>query len=223
MGLTIAVEPGRRACADSVVGFVAAADGFTEWELLGASRCHGWTRLDVVVHVLAGWQEMLGGFVSPVAAEPTVDAASYWSAFADEFGSDDPIPTLMAQRRRTAVYSRPASARIQLHDVADALLRGIDAFADRQCTWQGHVFAPGDFMAIWAVENVIHQLDLLSDQPVPTEALHMARQTVEALVGEPFAASMPDLSDEAAVLIGSGRLPVPEALAGLATRLPALS
>ena len=33
---------------------------------------------------------MPAGMVSVVDAEPTVDAASYWSAFAAMFGSEDP-------------------------------------------------------------------------------------------------------------------------------------
>ncbi len=41
----------------------------------------GWSRLDVVTHVVAGWYEMLGGMVSPVESEPLVDAATYWSTF----------------------------------------------------------------------------------------------------------------------------------------------
>ena len=60
------------AFADSVEAFVRAVDGFDEHALLGASRCHGWTRLDVVVHTIGGWQEMLGGMVSVVDDETTV-------------------------------------------------------------------------------------------------------------------------------------------------------
>src|SRR5690242_12381507 len=124
MALTVDLQTGRTAFVDSVRGFLDAADSFDEWALLGASRCHGWTRLDVGVHVLAGWQEMLGGLVSPVADAPTVDAASYWPAFDEQDADPDPVVALMAQRRRTAAYLRPGSAREQLHDVAEAVLRG---------------------------------------------------------------------------------------------------
>ena len=84
MALTVDLETGRRAFAESVTSFVRAVDAFSEWDLLDVSRCHGWTRLDVVVHVVAGWEEMLGGFVSPVDGPPTVDAATYWPAFDEE-------------------------------------------------------------------------------------------------------------------------------------------
>src|SRR5690349_16850505 len=123
MALTVDLETGRTAFAESVTAFVRAVNGFTEWDLLGASRCHGWTRLDVAVHVIAGWQEMLGGFVSPVDDPPTVDAASYWPAFDEEYADGDPLVPLLAQRRRTAAYLRPDSVREHLHDVADAVLR----------------------------------------------------------------------------------------------------
>lgn len=191
MALTVDLETGRTAFSDSVRGFVAAADGFDEWSLLGASRCHGWTRLDVVVHVLAGWQEMLGGFVSPVDDAPTVDAASYWPAFDEEY-DDDHLLVLMAQRRRTATYSRPDAARQQLHDVADAVLRGTASCTDRPLRWQGHVFAAGDFLTIWAVEDVIHQADLLADGPLPASALDLARATVAELGGGSLAGRVPD-------------------------------
>ncbi|HEY0951369.1 maleylpyruvate isomerase N-terminal domain-containing protein [Nocardioides sp.] len=182
MALTVDLETGRTAFLASVREFVAAVDDLDEWSLLGASRCHGWTRLDVVVHVVAGWQEMLGGFVSPVDGPPSVDAASYWPAFEAQ-ATDEPLEALLAQRRRTTAYSRPDSARAQMHDVADAVARGAASCAEGHYLWQGHVFTAGDFLAIWAVEDVIHQLDLLGDRPVPPDALTLARATEAALGG----------------------------------------
>jgi hypothetical protein len=221
MSLTVDLPTGRAAFAESVTTFVHAVDALDEWDLLGASRCHGWTRLDVVVHVIAGWQEMLGGMVSPVDGPPTVDAASYWTAFA-EFETGDPLLTLLAQRRRTAAYARPRTAWEQLHDVAGAVRRGADGLPDHHVTWQGQVFTPGDFLAVWAVEDVVHQLDLDVDQhpdaTLPPTALRLTRATVEAL-----AAPFPDgWSAEEVVLVGTGRSAVPEGLGALADRLPVL-
>lgn len=192
MALTVDLQTGRTAFVDSVRGFLDAVDAFDEWELLASSRCHGWTRLDVAVHVLAGWQEMLGGLVSPVADPPTVDAASYWPAFDEEYADPDPVVTLMAQRRRTAAYLRPGSAREQLHDVAGAVLRGADSLAQGRYRWQGHVFTAGDFLAIWAVEDAIHQLDLRGDVPVPASALDLSRATVAELDGAALADRLPE-------------------------------
>lgn len=192
MALTVELETGRTAFVDSVRGFLDAVDAVDEWGLLGASRCHGWTRLDVAVHVLAGWQEMLGGFVSPVDAPPTVDAASYWPAFDQQDADADPVVPLMAQRRRTASYLRPASAVEQLHDVAEAVVRGADSLTEGRHLWQGHVFTAGDFLAIWAVEDAIHQIDLLGDVPVPPSALGLARATVAELDGAALADRLPE-------------------------------
>ena len=214
----VALDEGRVACSESIDGFLQAVDSFSELELLDASRCHGWTRLDAVVHVMSGWQEMLGGLVSPVDGEPTVDSSTYWTAFAEAYGGEDPVEVLMAQRRRTAAYARPTLACDQLQDVAAAVVRGVDAFGDRRCLWQGQVFAPGDFLTIWAVENVVHHLDLRSTVPAPVAALSLARSTVEAIAGSPLPGTY---SDEDATLIGTGRLAVPEGLRALANRLPA--
>jgi hypothetical protein len=215
MGLTVALEDARAACAASVEAFVRVVEGLDELELLDASRCRGWTRLDVVVHVLAGWQEMLGGLVSPVEPEPTVDAASYWTAFAEQYGDEDPVLALMAQRRRTAAHARPSTATAQLRDVAQALLRGIEACRDEHLLWQGHVFTAGDFLTTWAVEDVVHQLDLLVDEPLPASALALARASVEALAGGPLPA---DWDDAEAVLAGAGRVPAPAAGDGPSSR-----
>ena len=218
MGLTVALDDGRTACAESIEAFVRAVDALSEYELLGASRCHGWTPLDVAVHVLAGWQEMLGGLVSVDDSDPTVDAATYWSAFATEYATDDPVPTLMSQRRRSAAYARPSSATAQMHDVASALMRGVMACEDRRYLWQGHVFTAGDFLAVWAVEVVVHQLDLLSDEPAPPSALKLARATIEALIDQTVPTTWTDLD---VTLIGTGRTPVPAGSGTIASRLPA--
>ena len=217
MGFAVALEDGRTACAESIEALLRAAEGFSEHELLGASRCHGWTRLDVLTHVIGGWQEMLAGLVSLVDAEPTVDAASYWTAFADESFSEDRVATLMFQRRRTDLYARPASVIAHLNEVGEALTRGVGGLPDRACRWQGQVFAPGDFLAVWAVEDVVHHLDLQSPEPPPASALGLSRATIEALLGEPLPRSW---TDEEATLIGTGRSPVPVGLS-LADRLPA--
>ena len=191
MALTVDLETGRTEFVDSVTAFVRAVDAFDEWDLLGASRCHGWTRLDVAVHVTAGWQEMLHGFVSPTDGPPTVDAASYWPAFDAEYADPDPVVPLMAQRRRSAAYLRPESARAQMRDVAEAVLRGAASCVEGHRLWQGHVFTAGDILAIWAVEDAIHQLDLLGDQPVPASALDLARATVAELDGASLVDRLP--------------------------------
>lgn len=170
-------------------------------------------------HVIAGWQEMLAGLVCVVDDEPSVDAATYWSAFASEYADEDHVAVLMAQRRRASAYAMPSSATAQLHDVADAVLAGVAGCTAAHRRWQGHVFAAGDFLAVWAVEDVVHHLDLRVDEPAPSSALALTRETVEALLGEPLPRVLTDVQ---AVLVGSGRLPIPEDARHLAARLPAL-
>jgi hypothetical protein len=152
-----------------------------------------------------------------VPDEPTVDAATYWPGFAEAYAGD-PIVTLMAQRRRTAVFSRPSGACEELRDVAGMVLRGAANLTDGRYRWQEQVFTAGDYLAIWAVEDAIHHLDLLTDEPAPEVALGLTRATIEALAGD-----LPgDWPVEDAVLIGTGRQPVPDGLGAVADRLPAL-
>ncbi|HZC52545.1 MAG TPA: maleylpyruvate isomerase N-terminal domain-containing protein, partial [Mycobacterium sp.] len=206
MPLTVPPDRAGPAFDGSVEAFCDAVASLTEWDLLGSSRCHGWTRLDLAVHVVAGWQEMLGGFVTVVDDEPTVDAASYWPAFADLTSGSDRVEVLMALRRRAAAYLRPSSLLAQLREVADAVLSASRTIRAQPCRWQGKVFAPGDFLAIWAVENVVHHLDLLVDDPPPSSGLALARATIEALAAGPLPV---EWTDEQAVLIGTGRIAVP--------------
>ena len=59
--------------------FVAGAESFSEYDLLGASRVHGWSRLEAVVHVRAGLEEMVGVCAAQVDDVPDHDAAAYWA------------------------------------------------------------------------------------------------------------------------------------------------
>jgi hypothetical protein len=219
VAFTVPVGDARVAFDESVTGFLGSVASLSEWDLLASSRCHGWARLDLIAHVVAGWQEMLGGFMTLVDDGPTVDAATYWTAFADMSARSDPVEVLMAQRRRTAAYSRPSALLDQLHDVAETVLNGSRTMSMRACRWQGQVFTPGDFLAIWTVENVIHHLDLLVDDRPTLSGLALARATIEALAANPLPTDWPD---EQAVLIGSGRLPVPDEAGAIGARLPVL-
>lgn len=159
----------------------------------------------MVSHLLGGWQELLGGLACPTDAVPDVDAASYWSSWATDHAAADPIDALMWQRRRTAVYRRPAHAVAELREVAEVLAVAVASLADRAHAFQGHVLTAGDLCASWAVENAVHHLDLVLDEP-PGAALTLARLTVDALADPPTPAGWTDVD---AVLIGTGRLPGP--------------
>ena len=204
MALTIDIDTGRTALVDSIDSLMEVIDGLSEYDLFTPSRCHGWSRLDVVTHLVFGGTEILMGLASRGDDRPTVDAASYWRSYAQLTSDDDPVEELMAQRRRAMSYRRPDSVRAHLRDVFGAVRTGAVALDDRHVTWQGQTFTAGDFAASWAVEHAVHHLDLrLDDPPAPT-ALRLARATVDALLSVP---TPPTWDDTRAVLIGAGRLP----------------
>lgn len=218
MAFHIELDVARVACADSIRAFEEAAESLSEYDLLAPSRCHGWSRLDVVVHVIGGLQELAAGLLSRTGDDPTVDAASYWSTYADG-EHQDPVDLVMSQWRRTAAYARPDSARRQLRDLSTLLVAGVQSAANGRHPWQGEVFSTGDFLAMWAVEHTIHQLDLDTVCRLPDTAVALTCETIRTLVGT----ELPSTSTrEQVVLVGSGRQPVPADAADLADRLPAL-
>lgn len=104
--------------------------------------------------------------------------------------------------------------------MATAVRRGSAAMRDQAVSWQSHVFSAGDFLAVWAVEDVVHQLDLQGDHPAPENAVRLTVATIEALVGRSLPA---DWGQEQSVLIGTGREPVPQDAQDLSAVLPAFS
>lgn len=199
--------------AEARPAFLAALDVFEEaagslddLTLLGASRVHGWSRLDCLVHVRLGLQEMLAGLAARMDDTPDVDAASYWTAFED--GADvDPVPGILVTRRVAAAYTRPGHAVRHLHEVAQGLRHAVPALADGSIAFQGHVLTAGDMLATWAVELAVHHHDLAlpSDAPAPAPAaVHIGRLTAEALGGTSGARAGAE-DDLAVMLAGFGR------------------
>lgn len=200
-----------------------AVDGLDDEQLLAASRCRGWTTVDVLVHVHLGLQEMLLGVVTPVDRPVDTDAAGYWCHLPPPTGADA-VAHVRFVRVMASAYRSPAAAVAHLRPTADALAHAVGALPDGVVAFQGHAMATGDFLATWAVELAVHHLDLgveLALPPPATEALALARDTVEALAG----GALP-WDNETAVLIGTGRRR-PDAqqaaeAGALADRLPAL-
>jgi hypothetical protein len=169
---------------------------------------------------------MLLGLLDPTDDEPDRDAATYWTAFPPQLDpATDDLDGARFVRLLASAYRRPTSLVAHLRPTADGLVRAVRATAPGAVRFQGHVLGTGDFLATWAVELAVHHLDIARELDLPgpdPDALRMARQTVEALAGE-----LPrSWSDETAVLVGTGRLPLDEpmrAQAGpVADRLPAL-
>ncbi|WP_462418936.1 maleylpyruvate isomerase N-terminal domain-containing protein [Kytococcus sp. Marseille-QA3725] len=201
--LSIPLEEGRRAFLEALQTFRAGCDSLDDFALLAPSRAHGWSRLDCIVHVRTGLQEMLAGACAGTRAPADTDAASYWTAFAAQ-EDDDPVPGILLTRRTAAAYTRPRHALQHLEEVCTGWARHAPTLPDDRIAFQGLVLTAGDFLATWAVELVVHQLDL--DLPAgapspPVSALGIARRTVDALGTAPV--DEPD--DARAVLAGFGR------------------
>ena len=224
--LRVPHDEGRATFLAALDGFVAAVDPLDDHALLAASRCWGWAVVDVVTHVRSGLDEVAAALLGVGAAPgpPDRDAASYWSGFAPG-AAGDPVPGIVATRRLGSASRRPSAAVTQLRTVAAALRTGVARVGEGTLGFQGHVLTTGDFLATWAVELAVHQLDLGRDLEVPgpdAASLALTRRTLEALLEAP----LPVADDVHAVLLGTGRrAPTPDErdrLGQLADRLPVL-
>jgi hypothetical protein len=196
--------------------FVAAARSFSEYDLLGASRVHGWSRLEVVVHSRLGIEEMVGVCAMQVDEPCDHDAASYWASFAAD--DDDQVPHILWMRRTATAYNRPEGALRHLDDVAAMLRVALDRMPDHPVLFQGKTMTSGDFLATWVVELAVHQLDLGEQAGHPTPgSLTAVRRTVESIADVDLP---PTWDDEDAALIALGRVPLPDAVPELGGVLP---
>lgn len=202
--LAVDHEEGRATFLDALASFRAALEPLDDHALLGASRCWGWSVVDVVTHVRLGLEEVGACLLTAGTcdAEPDRDAATYWRTMPP--GSGDEVAGLLAIRRIAASTRAPTSALVPLRLVTGALRTAVERLDDGVLAFQGGVLTTGDFLATWAVELAVHQLDLARDVPVappPASALALSRRTLEALLG----ATLPVGDDADAVLLGTGR------------------
>jgi hypothetical protein len=123
-------------------------------------------------------------------ATPDRDAATYWLAEPPGDGADE-LAGLLATRRLASATRAPSAAVALLRQVTRGVRAGAQRLDDGVLEFQGHVLTTGDFAATWAVELAVHQLDLARDVEVAaptTDALGLARRTVEALTASGLAA-----------------------------------
>lgn len=204
------------ALGEQLTGFVGAAESYDDLDLLGPSLCHGWSRLDLLVHVRLGIEEMAAVCAARVDAEPDHDAASYWRSFAED--DDDPVPHILWTRRTASAYARPGDVFRHLRAVVGLAEVALPAMPDHPVLFQGKVMTSGDFLATWVVELAVHQLDLGPGSGSPTPAsLAVVRRTVEAVADLDLPATW---DDERAALVALGRTPVPDEAAHLRDLLP---
>jgi uncharacterized protein (TIGR03083 family) len=197
-------ERAQDAFLEALRVFVGATNRLNDGKLLAPSRCRGWSVVDVVVHVHLGLQEMLLGIVAPTDEKPDTDAADYWRAATP--GSGDQLAQIRFVRLVGAAYHRPTGAVAHLRPTAEGVAVAVDALKPGVVRFQGHIMTTGDFLATWAVELAVHQLDLAAElklEPPAPDALAIARETIETLAGGPLPTIWPD---DVAVLLGSGRI-----------------
>jgi hypothetical protein len=189
------------ALTTQVEAFTRAAASLSDWELLAASRLHGWGRVEVVTHVRLGLEELVLGS-APTGQAPDREAATYWSGHPDD-RDDDPVPHVLWLRRVASAHQRPSAAVRLLERAGEGVRTWLGALGDGVATFQGVRMTTGDLLATWVVELAVHQLDLDLADDVPP-GLAWTRATLEALAGEPLPAG---LDDRTAVLAGLGREP----------------
>lgn len=189
--------------AHQVAEIVAAANSLTDWQLFAPSRCHGWSALDLIVHVRMGLEEMAIG-AARVADEPSHDAASYWVGHPDD-RDVDPVPHILWLRRVASAYGRPSAAVRHLEDVAGSATVAVRSKSEGTVEFQGKRMRSGDFLATWVVELAVHQLDLGIEHDEPS-GLEWTRRTLEAIAEADLP---PELDDRSAVLVGLGRIATP--------------
>ncbi|MEU8437654.1 maleylpyruvate isomerase N-terminal domain-containing protein [Streptomyces sp. NPDC029216] len=184
----------------------AAVAALPDQDFERPSGCAGWLVRDLVCHLVIDAQDVLITLVTPSAAEPTVDAVSYWK-LVDPPTGEDPLDALVP--RLAAAYGEPRWLTFHLDDVGSAAGRaaGLADPAARVST-QGEVLTVADYLSAYVLEWTLHHLDLImylpSAPPPPAETLAAARTALERIAGAAFPAS---LSDRDALLIGTGRRP----------------
>src|SRR4051794_41854447 len=120
VSLSVPHEDSVTLLGEQAAAFLTAASSLTELELLDPARCRAWSRLDTVVHVRAGLEELMSAWTVRTADPPTHDAASYWESHPDD-RDDDPVPHVLWLRRTASAYQRPSGAIRHLAAVIERL------------------------------------------------------------------------------------------------------
>ncbi|MEV4569993.1 maleylpyruvate isomerase N-terminal domain-containing protein [Nonomuraea sp. NPDC049419] len=188
------------------------------------SGCAGWLVRDLVCHLVIDAQDVLITLVTPTDEPPTRDAITYWEVTGTPPTGDDPLDALTV--RLAAAYEDPYLLKFHLDDVGSAAGRAA-ALADpaMRVGTRDEVLTAGDYLTAYVLEWTLHHLDLIAHLPgvpgPPAEGLARSREMLERIAGAAFPASF---SDEAALLVGTGRrAPTPaerDELGDLAGQLP---
>jgi uncharacterized protein (TIGR03083 family) len=130
-------------------------------ELARPSGCRGWSRGDLLFHLLLDAQRALVTFATPASGEADVDFISYWAPFRP--GAEGYAAHARFVRRVASSYrSDLVIAGLWAETAAAAAHAAAALPADVNLATQGHVLVTGDFLATLTVEATIHHLDLVA-------------------------------------------------------------
>lgn len=218
-----------RARVAMVASYQAVTDDvgkLSEDELARPSRCRGWSRGDLLFHMLLDAQRALVTFATPAAGEPDVDFISYWAPFRP--GAEGYAEHARLVRRMASSYRSDMIIAARWAETAAAAARAAATLpADVKVATQGHVLFAADFLATLAVEATIHHLDLeAGDKSLAGPSgpgLAVTRETLDGALGQPVPVGWDDVDY---VLKATGRAEFTDgdraSLGVLATRFPLL-
>jgi len=195
-------------------------------ELARPSRCQGWSRADLLFHLLLDAQRALVTFATPAVGEPDVDFISYWVPFRP--GAEGYAGHARFVRRVASSYQSDLVIAAQWAETAAAATRAAALLsADVTVATQGHVLFAVDFLATLAVEATIHHLDLVAgDKRLAGPSgpgLAVTRETLDGALGQPVPVAWDDVDY---VLKATGRAELTDgdraSLGVLASRFPLL-
>jgi uncharacterized protein (TIGR03083 family) len=182
------------------------------------TRCLGWSRRDLVLHLLADAQRALVALHTPGDGPVDVDAVTYWA------GWQPGTPGADAGRRGTRIMASAWTSVVSIVELYDETARAVlDAThtvpVDSIVQTQGKRLTVSALCSTLAVEAAIHHVDLRLGDPAQL-GLAEARRVLDGLLGRPG----PVVDDVRYVLVGTGREPLTEGERGRlgadADRLP---
>jgi uncharacterized protein (TIGR03083 family) len=182
--------------AASYRAVTADLERLSEEDLARPSRCLGWTRADLLYHMLLDARRALVTFATPAAGTADVDFVSYWAPFRP--GAEGYDAHARFVRRAASAYRSDLVIVAQWSETAAAAVYAASALpADAKLATQDHVLAAGDFLATLAVEATIHHLDLAAGDHAlagPSgPGLDITRETLDGILGQPVPASWDDV------------------------------
>lgn len=170
------------------------------------TRCAGWSRQDLLFHLLLfhlllDAQRALVALARPVGTDADTDSVGYWRALGAEGSA---LGHAEYVRRAAAAYDGAASLVAQWVDTSAAAISALRrAEGSANELTQGKVLRLRDFGETLVLEAALHLLDLTpsSDEwPVPSPVSSAVRRTLVALLDSP----VPDHWDDRAVALRLG-------------------